>query len=377
MPPRQELPDWLRAQPFTPFDHSLKRGRMSGPDLVPMFHGVRTVVGGPGDWRGLPDDEALRVRCHALLRVAPFGTFFGGITAARLWGLPLPLGRLQEDCLHTVVWYPDQAANRPGVIGRQINDCDAHRIEIDGLPTIDLPTLFCHLGMLLSEPDLVAVGDAMILRPVVPSDGPPRPFTTVEALRERVSLYRVRGKRRAVRALERMRQGAESRPETLLRLLLVEAGFPEPELNVRLYDRFGTELARVDMLFRQFRSSWNTTATSTAPTSASSTATSAGSMIWPRSGGGSSGSVGDRCSATPRTRSIESDARSWPAAGAGEAPPTAPTCLTCRFAAPGNMHVRQVGANGRVSRRRPPRRRSRSRRARTAWPRRSRRPRWR
>ncbi len=253
MPPRQELPDWLRAQPFTPFDHSLKRGRMSGPDLVPMFHGVRTVVGGPGDWRGLPDDEALRVRCHALLRVAPFGTFFGGITAARLWGLPLPLGRLQEDCLHTVVWYPDQAANRPGVIGRQINDCDAHRIEIDGLPTIDLPTLFCHLGMLLSEPDLVAVGDAMILRPVVPSDGPPRPFTTVEALRERVSLYRVRGKRRAVRALERMRQGAESRPETLLRLLLVEAGFPEPELNVRLYDRFGTELARVDMLFRQFR----------------------------------------------------------------------------------------------------------------------------
>lgn len=253
MPPRQELPDWLRSQPFTAFDHSLKRGRMSGPDIVPMFHGVRTVVGGPGDWRHMADDEALRVRCRALLRVTPDGTFFGGITAARLWGLPLPPKDLHDECLHTILWYPGQPTNRAGIIGRQINDWNAHRIEIDGLPTIDLPTLFCHLGMLLSEPDLVAVGDAMVLRPVFPRAGPARPYATIDALRERVSLYKVRGKRRAARALEQIRQGAESRPETLVRLLLVEAGFPEPELNVRLHDRFGTELARVDLLFREFR----------------------------------------------------------------------------------------------------------------------------
>ena len=61
------------------------------------------------------------------------------------------------------------------------------------------------------------------------------------------------GKRRAARALDRIRPGAESRPETLLRLLLVEAGLPEPELNVRLFDRLGAELARVDLLFREFR----------------------------------------------------------------------------------------------------------------------------
>jgi hypothetical protein len=253
MAPRQELPDWLQNQPFATFDHSLKRGRMSGPDIVPMFHGVRAMAGGPGDWRQLPADDALRVRCRALLRVTPDGTFFGGITAARLWGLPLPLDRLHDECLHTMLWYPGQPTNRAGVIGRQINDWNAHRIEIDGLPTIDLPTLFCHLGMLLSEPDLVAVGDEMVLEPVTPAAGPPRPLTTIDALRKRVALYRVRGKRRAARALDRIRPGAESRPETLLRLLLVEAGLPEPELNVRLFDRFGAELARVDLLFREFR----------------------------------------------------------------------------------------------------------------------------
>lgn len=193
------------------------------------------------------------MRCRALLRVTPDGTFFGGITAARLWGLPLPLHHLQDERLHTMLWYPGQPTNRVGVIGRQINDWNAHRVEIGGLPTIDLPTLFCHLGVLLSEPDLVAVGDAMILTPVFPGPGPSRPFTTIDGLRERVALYRVRGKRRAARAVERIRPGAESRPETLLRLLLVEAGFPEPELNVRLHDEFGTELARVDLLFREFR----------------------------------------------------------------------------------------------------------------------------
>lgn len=167
---------------------------MSGPDLVPMFHGVRTVVGGPGDWLRLPDEQALQVRCRALLRVTPDGTFFGGITPARLWGLPLPPTDRYDDRLHTVLWYPGQPTNRVGVIGRQINDWNAHRVEVDGLPTIDLLT-----------------------------------------------------------PLAQIRLGAESRPETLLRLLLLEAGFREPELNVRLYDRFGTELARVDLLFREFR----------------------------------------------------------------------------------------------------------------------------
>jgi len=253
MPHRAELPDWLRAQPFASYDHPLGRRRMAGPDFLPVFHGVRAVVGGPGDWRSMPDDEALRVRCRALLLVTNPGTFFGGFTAARLWGLPLPLKWLHDPTIHTLVWYPEQAPNRAGVVGRQINDGDAHRVDVHGLPTVDLPTLFCHLGMLLSVPDLVAVGDAMILDPVIPSAGPPRPFVRLDELQERVSFYRVRGKRTAARALELLRPGAESRPETLLRLLLVDDGLPEPELNVALYGDDGQFLARVDILFRSFR----------------------------------------------------------------------------------------------------------------------------
>ncbi len=252
MAPRQELPQWLLAQPFTAFDHSVKRGRMAGPDVLHMFHGVRAVVGSPGDWRDRPPDEALRIRCRALLRVVAPGTFFGSITAARLWGLPLPLKWLEDQTIYTVTWYPDRAPNRAGVTGRQVNDWNAERVFVSDLPTIDLPTLFCHLGMVLSIPDLVAVGDAMILEPVHPAPDT-RPPVPLEALKARVELYHGRGKRCAAQALAMLRPGAESRPESLTRLLLVGAGLPEPELNVKVFGGHGEFLGRVDMLFRTYR----------------------------------------------------------------------------------------------------------------------------
>ena len=252
MLPRQNLPEWLRAQPFTAFDHSLKRGRMAGPDVLQMFHGVRAIAGSPGDWRGRPPEEALRIRCSALLRVIAPGSFFGSITAARLWNLPLPMSCFLDETIHTLIHYPDRAPNRAGIRGRQLTDPNAHQVYVSDLPTIDLPSLFCHLGMVLSIPDLVAVGDALILETAYPTTDQ-RSRVSLERLTTRVNLYRGRGKRRAIEALSLLRQGAESRPESLTRLLLVGAGLPEPELNVSLYNETGQFLARVDMLYRRYR----------------------------------------------------------------------------------------------------------------------------
>ncbi len=252
MRPRQDLPEWLRAQPFTAFDHSLKRGRMSGPDVLHMFHGVRAIAGSPGDWRDRPTDEALRIRCRALLRVIAPGSFFGSITAARLWALPLPMKWRQDETIHTLIRYPDRAPNRAAVNGRQLTDRNAHQVFVSDLPTVDLPTLFCHLALELSVPDLVAVGDALILESVYPTADQRAPVP-LDLLTARVNLYRGRGKRRAAEALSLLRPGAESRPESLTRLLLVDAGLPEPELNVGLYGMSGEFLARVDMLYRKHR----------------------------------------------------------------------------------------------------------------------------
>lgn len=47
-----------------------------------------------------------------------------------------------------------------------------------------------------------------------------------------------------------VRDGSQSPMESLTRLLLLEAGLPEPELNADIYDRAGGHLARADLLYR-------------------------------------------------------------------------------------------------------------------------------
>jgi hypothetical protein len=56
-----------------------------------------------------------------------------------------------------------------------------------------------------------------------------------------------RGIKRARVTLDLVDPGAESPRETWLRLLLVGAGFPRPQTQIRVYDEFGQLIARPDM----------------------------------------------------------------------------------------------------------------------------------
>ena len=118
---------------------------------------------------------------------------------------------------------------------------------------MDPATLFCQLASTLSLPDLVAVGDALVLEPVYSDWRDERPWVPLGQLTERVENYRGRGKVRAARALGLIRPGAESRPETLVRLALIEAGLPEPEVNVEVRDGAGRFIGRGDLVYRRFR----------------------------------------------------------------------------------------------------------------------------
>jgi very-short-patch-repair endonuclease len=62
-----------------------------------------------------------------------------------------------------------------------------------------------------------------------------------------------RGRRGCVRARELISMldpRAESVMESMLRLLLLDAGLPTPEVNMNVYDSFGQFLARADLLYR-------------------------------------------------------------------------------------------------------------------------------
>lgn len=249
MTSRYPIPDELARDVFTPYWMGYSLKRMRGADLVAPFRGVRAVAGGPADPAAVPG-EALRIRCRAALLTVCQGAVISSVTAARIWPLPMPSAAPDEP-LHISAFRPDHAPRRHGVVGHQICDQEVGTGYRFGIAVTDPATLFCHLGATLSLADLVAVGDGLILTPrFAPGD---RPYTTLEALAERVEWYRGRGKARAKLALESIRPGAESRPETLVRLELVSSGLPEPALNVDIHDEDGRFLGRGDLVYEEWQ----------------------------------------------------------------------------------------------------------------------------
>ncbi|WP_175494289.1 DUF559 domain-containing protein [Herbiconiux ginsengi] len=243
MPRRDPLPEPLRRAPFA-LAQALALGvgtdRLRGGDLVRPFRGVRVARGGP---------PSLVRHCHAYARRMRDVEFFSHLTAAELWGVPLPTEWCDGADLHVSTVGPRRAAKARGVIGHQIFD---ERLVIAtryGLPLSDAATTWCHLAGSLSDDDLVAAGDHLVLTPArqVPRD--PRPYCALEELTERVAAFRGRGSVRARRVIAQVRDGAESRRETLLRLRLLADGLPEPEIGVNVFDASGTWIARVDMIY--------------------------------------------------------------------------------------------------------------------------------
>ncbi|MEP6561229.1 MAG: DUF559 domain-containing protein [Nakamurella sp.] len=223
---------------------------MRGKDLTRPFRGVRVAVAEASP-PAASEGEALRERCAALQLAAPDGAFFTSITAARLWPLPLPRANPSEP-IHLGVHPPARPPRRPGVAGHLIKDPRMTVVRRQGLPSADPATVFCQLGVILSVPDLVAVGDALVLQPVYGDSWEERPWVSLRRLAERVEVFQGRGKKIALEAVELIRPGTESRPETLVRLAIVAAGLPEPEVNVTILDADGRFIGRADLVYRRW-----------------------------------------------------------------------------------------------------------------------------
>ena len=264
-PPRKPLPPSLTSSPFTVAQaHSVGvgEGRLRGTDLSRPFHGIRAVRNkdeqrshdaplekGPAE--PSPSDDLI-ARCTALLVALPQGAFFTHLTAARLWPVPLPRPALSEP-VHVGVRRPLFPPRRSGVVGHRLATTRLALTYRAGLPVVDPATLFCQLASVLSLPDLVAAGDALVLQPVFDDWRDERPWVSLGHLSDRVDGFGGRGKVAAAAALRLIRPGAESRPETLVRLAIIEAGLPEPEVNVEIRDAAGRFIGRGDMVYRRWR----------------------------------------------------------------------------------------------------------------------------
>ncbi|RFA15003.1 hypothetical protein B7R22_07675 [Subtercola boreus] len=243
--------------------------RLRRRDLEAPFRGVRrpgaaptTAPRNPASERPPPSDRAAdrdrreQARQRKLLSDArSFGVLlrsgevFCGVTAALLWNAPLPEAFRCED-LHVGVRRPARSRRTSGTVGHTLaQNADISQRRF-GLPVTDAASTWLSLAVLLPLNELVAVGDYFVHRPVFPERyGTPRPFVTLDELSARVQSYRGRGSVRARTAAVLLVTRAESRPESLLRFLLGEAGLPVPEVNGPVDDADG-RIGRFDLVYR-------------------------------------------------------------------------------------------------------------------------------
>lgn len=194
-----------RAAGYTPAAFDSRRFEMP-------FHGIRSPYG----------DATLAMRCAAYVLRMRDDAAFTSVTAAALWGMPLPasadLGKL-----HVAVPHGRPRPRSRGVVGSE-RSAQAEIVTLQGMrvlgPAATWASLARHLGCL----DLIAVGDHIV------GDGRTPGLASREDLRAAI-LRHTPGSVVLRRAFRHIRVGSRSRPETLSRVLFVESGIPEPELN--------------------------------------------------------------------------------------------------------------------------------------------------
>ena len=253
MSPRFALPDQL-GEAFSvraAREAGVSEKRLRGPQFEVHFRGVRSrpvAAAFPTTAEAERDDAWRRIRAYS--QIMPEHAFFVGPTAALIGGVPLPTG-LHRD-LYVGVEFPRTPPRRAGVRGRRVST-SGHTVTVSGLRVADPILTWATLGEHLGEYDLVAATDHIIRVPRSPGGlvrlTRTRPYATRERLEQILLANRWRAAPKLRRALARARTGASSRPETWTRLLIVDAGLPEPVLDHDIFDERGTFVACGDTAY--------------------------------------------------------------------------------------------------------------------------------
>ena len=229
MTTRRDLPTELPAT-FSvgeALDAGVSPHRLDAADLRRPFHGTRVAASAP---------QTLDTRCRALATRFRAGDAFTGPTAALLWGMPLPSRDAASPTLFVSSQPPVTPMRRAAVAGSLRFSGDPVRLR--GISIMPIWETCRALALMLSVPDLTAVIDF-----VLTGDRGRNPLSTLVDLDAfLLSAARFRGISPLRRARQQARRGAWSRPETLLRLVVLDSGIPEPELNLPLAHPSGRQL---------------------------------------------------------------------------------------------------------------------------------------
>lgn len=210
----------------------VQRSRLRAADLEAPFRGARVREQPPGD-------EVL-ARCRAFAAIAGQPFAFSHATAARLYGIPMPVAVEGSLEIHVTVRRGAQPPRMRGVTGHSGAVGAARRVS--GLPVVAPELVWRQLAAALSVDELIAAGDHLARRR--------DPQSSIDRLTRMVDdSAGARGVALLRCALAEIRPGTESPRETLLRLVVVRAGLPEPVVAHPVFDERGRLIGTPDLAF--------------------------------------------------------------------------------------------------------------------------------
>jgi very-short-patch-repair endonuclease len=193
--------------------------------------GYRLVL--PGTFVAATTVVTPRVRARAALLPYDGVAWASHASAARVYDLPIPT--IGDE--HVSVPRAGLRRRHRGVkvhVGRHA----ATRV-VNGVRVTDPLMLFVEMAELLTLVDLVVLGDAMVRRRLL----------TPEALVRFCSDVRHKAASPAARAAAYVRRDVDSPMETRLRMLIVLAGLPEPQVNLKVRDESGEVIRKYDLSY--------------------------------------------------------------------------------------------------------------------------------
>ena len=234
------LPPQFEHRGFTTsegIESGLSKMRLRGADLERPFRGTRVKRDGAATVESLIETYSRRM---------PATHYFSHVTAAIIHGLPLPWALQQSPLVHVGTDDPAARHGSRSVIGHHAERGSLHITEVRGLRVTSAVDTWCQLATILKLDDLIRMGDALVRRK--------HPLADMGGLLAAVRRYSGhRGVKLLREALIWIRPGVDSPRETDLRLLVVRAGLPEPEVNVVIHGRTGVKLATGDLVYRRYR----------------------------------------------------------------------------------------------------------------------------
>lgn len=203
---------------------------LTGPKFQNVFHGVYVAAG-----VRLDDVE----RARAALYISPAGSYASHHTAALIWGGIPPTDS------RTHISVPDgrSRSERRGIAAhRAIGSPDLR--DRQSVPVSSPAQSFCEVASSGSGlVDLVILGDSLVRAGVV----------TADVLIAAADEWTHQRAATASRAARFVREGVDSAMESRLRMLIVLAGLPEPDVNYVIRHANGEWKMRFDLCYPELK----------------------------------------------------------------------------------------------------------------------------